>query len=114
MSSVDSLVLICNLADRLVATEIDLGEGLRFVDAGKHPGGNKYMQCCLLCAAINYADFSEIVALVASAPWRRRESVLLMRLPEQHMRPECWGFDGARYFGSVSTDFIELLPSVPS
>lgn len=60
--------------------------GAELVKIDHHAGGNKYMQCDLWAAAINYNDDDALIRDFPSVPWEAPEMAQLMIKREQDDR----------------------------
>jgi hypothetical protein len=51
------------------------GGGGKFIEATRHAGGPKHIECRVYLSAFNHADTEVILRAVDQAPWRDREMV---------------------------------------
>lgn len=126
MSVVTSLVLLYCSADDTIVDTLQLDpehtEDQRFIDVPEAANeavvgpSRKMLQLRLAATAVNYFDVKQLAARITDLPWKEPESVMLLALGESELRPAVWGFEGARYFRSVTDPkrFVQLLAAVPS
>lgn len=126
MSVVTSLVLIYDISDREVVSNLELGEytGLQHLvsvteaaNAGAVGPSRAALAIGLAATAVKYlGDPEDLAGRIERAPWRRPECVLLLVRQQEEVRPSVWGFTGALYFGTVEVPrrFERLLPAVQS
>jgi hypothetical protein len=57
--------------------ETEGGGGGEFIEATRHAGGTKEMECRVYLSAFNHADTDVILPAVDQAPWREKDIVQL-------------------------------------
>lgn len=131
MSVVTSLVLVYRAVDDTVVDALQLDpehtENQRFIDVTEAANeavvgpSRKMLQLRLAATAVSYFNVEQLVARIEKLPWKEPESVMLLVLGEDELRPAVWGFADARSFRSLAAPyynkplrFVRLVERVPS